>query len=104
MADLSKVEILLNGKVINQFSSLFISQTLFDHHSFRLVCPTESIDGYDGEIFKKSKDFIGEVISFKITSVNATGTLKFTGVITQIESSRHGGNAGDLILSGYSPT
>ena len=36
-------KISIEGKNIDQFSSLSISQSIFKHHAFRLVCPTEAI-------------------------------------------------------------
>jgi type VI secretion system secreted protein VgrG len=104
MAQFVSTDITIEGKSIKQFSSLAISQGIFSHHSFRLVCPTEAIDGTSGTIFHSSKDMIGGSINIQIDAVGNKGSLKFAGVITQIESSRHNGYAGDIIISGFSPT
>ncbi|MEP7279634.1 MAG: phage baseplate assembly protein V, partial [Bacteroidota bacterium] len=98
------INISIEGKHIKQFSSFALSQHIFNHHSFRLVCPTEAIDGESGTIFHSSKDMIGGSFNVKIDAVGGTGSLQFSGVITEIEAARHSGHAGDIIISGYSPT
>lgn len=104
MAQYVTIGISIDGKRINQYSSFTLSQTIFDHHVFRLVCPAEAIDGKSGAVFNASKNIIGGTISIQMKSVNAEGAMQFTGVITQVEASRHSGHAGDIIISGYSPT
>ena len=104
MAQYVEANIDIDGKSIKQFTSLSLSQNIFLHHTFRLLCPTEAIDGTSGEVFNSSKEMIGGKINLKIDSVGTKGSLKFTGVVTQIESSRHSGHAGDIIISGYAPT
>ena len=104
MAQFVDVKISVEGKDIKQFSSLSLSQSIFEHHNFRLVCPTEAIDGTSGSIFNSSKNMIGGSISIQISSIKGQGTFKFAGVVTQVESARHSGHAGDVIISGYSPT
>ena len=47
---------------------------------------------------------IGGAITVKVKAVGAEGSFRFSGVITQIDSSRHSGHAGDIIISGFSPT
>ena len=104
MAQFVGIGISIEGKNIKQFSSLSISQSIFSHHSFRLVCPTEAIDGTSGGIFNSSKNMIGGSFTAQIDSVGTKGSLQFAGVITQVEASRHSGHAGDIIISGFSPT
>ena len=104
MAQFVNTEISIDGKSINQFSSLTLSQGIFEHHHFRLVCPAEAIDGTDGNILNKSKDFAGAAITIKINAVESEGTLQFKGVITQIEAARFSGHAGNIIINGFSPT
>ena len=36
--------------------------------------------------------------------VGGKGKLDFAGVVTQVETARFSGHAGDLIITGYSPT
>lgn len=104
MAQLVGIGIDIDGKTIKQFSSFSLSQAIFDHHTFRLVCPAESIDGTSGDIFNSSKNMIGGAITVQIDSVKSAGTLQFSGVITQVEAARYSGHAGDIIINGFSPT
>lgn len=104
MAQFTGIVIDIGGKSIKQFSSLSLSQSIFEHHAFRLVCPTEAIDGTSGAIFNVSKNLIGGSFTLQIDSIGSTGTLQFSGVVTQVEAARHSGHAGDIIISGYSPT
>ena len=104
MAQFVEIKISIEGKSIKQFSSFTLSQSIFDHHTFRLVCPTEAIDGTSGNIFHSSKNIIGSSITIQVDAVMTTGTLQFSGVITQVEAIKHSGHAGDIIITGYSPT
>lgn len=104
MAQYVEIKIDIEGKSIKQFSSFTLSQSIFDHHAFRLVCPTETIDGTSGNIFNTSKNLIGSSIKIQIDAVQVTGTLQFSGVITQVEAVKHSGHTGDIIISGFSPT
>ncbi|MFD3000325.1 type VI secretion system Vgr family protein [Pontibacter toksunensis] len=94
----------IEGKSIKQFSSLTLSQGIAEHHSFRLVCPTEAIDGTKGTIFHASKNMVGASITIQIAAVGSPGTLQFAGLVTQVEAARFSGHTGDIIISGYSPT
>ena len=104
MAQFVSIKISIEGKDIKQFSSFSLSQSIFSHHSFSLVCPAEAIDGTSGKIFNSSKNMIGGSISVRIDTVGSEGSLQFAGVVTQVETARSGGHAGDVIISGYSPT
>lgn len=104
MAQFVEIKIDIEGKSIKQFSSFHLSQSIFEHHAFRLVCPSEAIDGTSGDIFNTSRNIIGSSIAIQANAVNATGTLQFSGVITQVEAVKYSGHAGDIIISGYSPT
>jgi uncharacterized protein involved in type VI secretion and phage assembly len=104
MSQFVGTEIDIEGTQIKQFSSFWLSQSIFEHHSFRLVCPAEALDGTSGEVFHSSKNLIGGTITVKIESVGNKGALQFSGVVTQLEVSRHSAHAGDIVISGYSPT
>ena len=103
MAQLTETSILINGKEIKQFTSFALQQAIFQHHHFTLTCPAEAIDG-SGPILQQSKQLIGSEIQVKINAKEVPGQLSFKGVITEVRSSRYAGFAGDIILSGYSPT
>lgn len=104
MAQYVSTEIDIEGRLLKQFTSLTLSQGIFEHHSFRIVCPAEAIDGTSGAIFNTSKNIIGSTIKISIDAVGITGTQQFAGVVTQVETSRQDGFAGNVIITGYSPT
>lgn len=94
----------IGDKAIRQFSSLNLTQGIAEHHSFRLVCPTEAIDGTRGAIFHASKNLVGDSITIQIEAVGSSGSLKFAGLVTQVEAARFSGHTGNIIISGFSPT
>lgn len=104
MPQLVNTSIDINGKSIKQFSSLHISQGIFEHHTIRLVCPSEAIDSPKAHLFDKSKDFLGSTIKIKIEAEGGTESLDFFGIITGVEAERFSGHAGNIIFNGYSPT
>ncbi|MFT3701392.1 MAG: phage baseplate assembly protein V [Agriterribacter sp.] len=104
MAQFVEADIDIDGKKIKQYTSFVLHQSIFEHHSFRLVCPAEAIDGTSGAILHSSKNMIGSSITIKIDAIGNKGTLQFSGVVTQVEAARHSGHAGDIIISGFSPT
>jgi type VI secretion system secreted protein VgrG len=104
MAQLTATTININGKDIAQFTSFTLQQNIFEHHNFTLVCPAESIDGKLGSVFNQSKELIGAPINVRTMAIAGAGRLDFAGVVTQVETARFSGHAGDLIITGYSPT
>lgn len=104
MAQLVTIEIDIEGKKISQFSSFALSQSIFEHHAFRFVCPSEAIDGAGGSLFNTSKNLVGGILKARVDAVGTSGSVQFTGVITQVEAARFSGHSGDLIITGYSPT
>ena len=104
MAQFVVTGIEIEEKKISQFSSLTLTQGIGVHHAFRLVCPTEAIDGSKGAIFNVSKNMVGASIIIQIVAVGSPGTLQFAGLVTQVEAARFSGHTGDIIISGFSPT
>jgi type VI secretion system secreted protein VgrG len=100
---LIQTTIQVEGRSIKQFSSFTLSQSIYQHHQFRLVCPTEAIDGTSA-LFHSSKDLIGGTIKVQIADFSEKTMMQFSGLVTQIESIKHSGHAGDIVLTGYSPT
>ncbi|MDO6429318.1 phage baseplate assembly protein V [Flavitalea sp. BT771] len=104
MAQLVSTNISIAGDPITQFSSFQLTQGIFSHHVFRLVCPAVSIDGSTGNIFHQSKNLMGATLTAQINSVGMDGQLRFSGVVTQVETSRFSSYTGDIIITGHSPT
>jgi type VI secretion system secreted protein VgrG len=106
MAKLVKATIYIDGAEVKQFYQFSLSQGIFAHHVFKLVCPAEALDGPKGILFSNSRNFIGSTFKIKIENAFDTGAqvLKFSGMVTQVESTRFSGHVGDIIISGFSPT
>lgn len=104
MVRLTSTEITINGKKIDNFSSFNLQQGIFEHHVFSLVCPAEAIDGEEGSVFNQSKNMIGATLQAQIQTTEGKSPLRFTGVITEVETSRFSGHAGDVVINGFSPT
>src|ERR1044072_7525003 len=104
MAQAVTTTIEINGVKINHFTTLKLSQGIYAHHSFRLDCPLEAVEGGEGAIFKDSKGLIGLPIHIHVVSEQDQSELYFVGVVTQMEATCHNGHAGSVVISGYSPT
>jgi type VI secretion system secreted protein VgrG len=105
MAKLVKTTILIDGKEVKQFYKFSLSQGIFAHHVFSLVCPTEALDGTNAPLFSKSKNFIGTTFKVKIEGFEkGSQPLLFSGMVTQVEASRFSGHTGNVVVSGFSPT
>jgi type VI secretion system secreted protein VgrG len=105
MAKLVKTTIEIDGTEVRQFYQFSLAQGIFAHHVFKLVCPAEALDGPQGALFSKSRNFIGSSFKIKMEGLPPSGQpLQFTGLITQVEASRFTGHVGDIIISGFSPT
>ncbi len=101
----NKTTISIDGNNIEQFYQFSLSQGIFAHHLFKLVCPAEALDGPDGALLSNSKGFIGADFTIKIENLEGGGaSFYFVGIVTQVESTRANGHSGDVIVSGFSPT
>ena len=104
MSQLVHASITIDGKEIKQFLSFTLSQEISEHHRWRLVCPAEAIDGPATAVFSHSRDMIGTQLVIRADAVGGKSGLEFSGLVTQVEAERFSGHAGNLIISGSSPT
>jgi len=104
MPGLVETTIDINGVIIKQFSELKLSQGIFAHHAFRLVCPAEAIEGEPDIIFNTSGSLVGSAIQIKMSPMEDNARQLFSGIVTCVEAERKNGYAGNIIISGYSPT
>lgn len=103
MAQAVETTIEINGVKINQFTSLKLSQGIYEHHSFRLVCPAKAVEE-DGAVLRESKGLIGTAVHIKVISETERSELVFTGIVTQMEATCNNGHPGNIVITGYSPT
>jgi type VI secretion system secreted protein VgrG len=104
MAQAVSTTIEINGVKIDQFTTLKLSQGIYAHHSFLLVCPLEAVEDGEGAIFKESKSLIGAPVHIRVVSESDRSELYFTGLVTQMEATCNNGHPGSVVISGYSPT
>lgn len=104
MAQAVETIIEINGVMIKQVTSLKLTQGIYAHHSFRLVCPVEAVEEEDGAWIRESKCLIGAPVHIKVLSEPERSELAFTGVVTQMEATCTNGHPGSMVISGYSPT
>jgi uncharacterized protein involved in type VI secretion and phage assembly len=103
MAQLISSNITIAGNPVKQITSFQLTQNIYDHHYFRLVCPAESLDGTDG-VLRSSRNLIGGVLQATVNATGAEGSLQFRGIVLQVEADRFSGHTGNVIISGCSPT
>jgi|JI9StandDraft_2_1071091.scaffolds.fasta_scaffold12942_3 type VI secretion system secreted protein VgrG len=98
------VEIEIEGfKKLENASSLVITQRIDWHHTFEIKIPLEAIEGERSITLSAGQDFIGKGIKIALkTQQRSTQLNFFKGVVTNVNLSRYGGNASDMIICGHS--
>ena len=104
MAQLNSSNITIAGTPIKQITSFQLTQNIFDHHYFRLVCPAESLEGLEGGMLQSSRNLIGGILQASFTTPATGDGLQFRGIVMQVEADRFSGHTGNIIISGSSPT
>jgi type VI secretion system secreted protein VgrG len=104
MAQLNSSNITIAGTPIKQITSFQLTQNIFDHHYFRLVCPAESLEGLEGGMLQSSRNLIGGVLQASFSTPTTGSGLQFRGIVMQVEADRFSGHTGNIIISGCSPT
>jgi type VI secretion system secreted protein VgrG len=104
MAQLISSNITIAGTPIKQITSFQLTQNIFDHHYFRLVCPAESLEGLEGGMLQSSRNLIGGVLQASFSTPTTGSGMQFRGIVMQVEADRFSGHTGNIIISGTSPT
>ena len=103
-----KTTIEIDGKQLDGFKGIRISQSYRSHHSFEIVVPAEVIEGHDANNIFQGKELIGKSLKIDISpeeNSKRTGQLnQFNGLVTNVGILRHGINASDFVIRGFSPT
>src|SRR5215813_9404877 len=94
------VRIQIDGKELTPVTSFHISQSIYQHHTFRIICPAETVDDPNSAILHSSQNLIGSTVTIQSTDPynHEKVDLSFSGVITQVEAVRHPGDIGQLVL------
>jgi type VI secretion system secreted protein VgrG len=104
MAQLISSNITIAGTPIKQITSFQLTQNIYDHHYFRLVCPAESLDGIEGGMLSSSRNLIGGILQASFSTPGTGSGLQFRGIVMQVEADRFSGHTGNIVISGTSPT
>ncbi|WP_461532475.1 type VI secretion system Vgr family protein [Sinomicrobium sp.] len=105
MAIQTNIEIRINGEAITTFSRMGIQQGLLSHHSFFVKQPLPK--AFIAGVVNKAQKYIGQEIHIEIRPkhIKDAGTgLIFKGLVTDVDVDRSRGAAGEIVISGISPT
>jgi uncharacterized protein involved in type VI secretion and phage assembly len=96
-----------NGKTIDRYRNLVITQDLFRHHRFEITVPFNALEKQDEIFFQSShKDLCGKslTISFDSVSKDKSFDFQFKGIITEIVLSNQSDFSNVFIIIGHAPT
>ncbi len=101
MALQSSTQIFIGSTLINAYKRLMLHQEIDAHHILELVCRMDVLEKIEGEVAAESKNYLGEIITVKISSVDPVSgykELEFKGVVTSVNNTKgfHQQN-GDMI-------
>ncbi len=86
----------IDGKSLDDFSHMNLTQRMYDHHSFEIVIGHEIMESLGGHTIDRSKGWVGKNATITL------GTYDFTGIITSVGMVHNHGLFGDLVIKGYS--
>lgn len=107
MAQHVDVQITIEGEQISPFSSISISQSIYQHHAFDVEIPADAFENSSRDILQKSKNYIGKRIFIRFgpkVFEKKQPDNEFIGLITNIGVSRQGNGERKVVLRGNSPT
>ena len=105
MANLNHSKIFIDGE--EQFQDVAydveITQSVGTHHSFSVIFPISSVEGFAATLMDKSMEFIGKKISIYFENPLYSGELEFVGIIDDIGLNKTNAGAGAIHINGKSP-
>ncbi len=102
-----KLEIVIEGKVVNHFKHFRLQQSARKHHDFELVLAHDSLGEAQNHNLEQAQKFLGKRITivFKYKDAeNDSPERTFVGLITKVAFSQEKMSLGNIILKGKSPT
>ncbi len=103
MAKLVNATITIGKLTLTNFTEFSLQESIFAHHSFKIVCPADAFQDIDP--FAKTKTLIGERCAISVSNYDITeDSLSFMGLITEVSVQKFNGYIGDIVIHGYSPT
>ncbi|OED46945.1 hypothetical protein AB832_00735 [Flavobacteriaceae bacterium (ex Bugula neritina AB1)] len=101
MALQTSTQIYISGIEIPSYVSLQLNQEIDAHHELELICRTDVVEQATEELIGESKEYLGGIITIKISAVSGISNykeLEFKGVIVKVQGSRgFHQSGGDLI-------
>ena len=101
-----KLEIIIEGKIIQHFKHFTLNQSALKHHNFSLILAHDTLGNAENHNLEEAQNFLGKRITviFKYKDVVDGPERNFVGVITEVGFSQEKGSLGNIVLSGSSPT
>jgi len=101
-----KLDVIVEGKVIQHFKHFKLNQSAVRHHQFSLTLAHDSLGNAENHNLEEAQNFLGKrlTVVFKYKDVIDGPERNFVGVITEVGFSQEKGSLGNIILTGYSPT
>ncbi|MDG1331771.1 MAG: phage baseplate assembly protein V [Crocinitomicaceae bacterium] len=94
----SKTIVSIDGKNLDSFETVHLTQGINDHHHFQVLVDMEVVENYGAHTIDASKDWLGKPI------VIAFGEGEFLGTIINVQLNHSSGFNGHILISGYSKT
>ncbi len=108
MALQNKTTLIIGGQEILAFKRIQLHQQIDSHNLLSMDFRMDVIEDLEHELAESSKNFLGEIITLQISSLDVLGydELEFKGIITQVKTIKgHEVGAGDSIhIIAQSPT
>jgi uncharacterized protein involved in type VI secretion and phage assembly len=101
-----KLDVVIEGKVIQHFKHFELIQSAIKHHQFSLTLAYDSLGSAENHNLEEAQNFLGKrlTVIFKYKDVVDGPERNFVGVITEVGFSQEKGSLGNIVLTGFSPT
>jgi uncharacterized protein involved in type VI secretion and phage assembly len=101
-----KLQIVIDGTVIQYFKHFKLVQSANRHHEFSLTLAYDVLGSAENHNMKQVQNFLGKRITviFSYKDVENSPERNFVGVITEVGFAQDTGSLGNIVLTGFSPT
>ncbi|WP_326981069.1 phage baseplate assembly protein V [Chryseobacterium sp. MYb264] len=102
-----KLDIVVNGLLINSFKYFRLNESAKTHHSFELILAHDSLEEVQNHNLEQAQQFLGKRITvvFKYKEVDMESPeMTFVGLVTKVAFSQEKMSLGNIVLKGHSPT
>lgn len=101
-----KLDIIVEGQIIQYFKHFKLVQSAAKHHEFSLTLAHDTLGNAENHNLENAQNFLGKRITvvFKYKDIPQGAERNFVGVVTEVGFSQEKGSLGNIVLKGYSPT